>query len=61
MAATGANVHSARLVTIAGTAVDRFELTDVNDGKLDDAAKSAVIAAVRDGVVQKRRLLSRRR
>ena len=60
MASAGANVHSARLVTIAGTAVDRFELTDRNDRKLDDAAKEAVLAAVRNGVTTKRRLLSRR-
>ena len=56
-----ANVHSARLVTTAGTAVDRFELTDRNERKLDEEAKGAVVRAVRDGVTPKRRLLSRRR
>ena len=61
MASAGANVHSARLVTIDGIAVDRFELTDRNEGKLDDEVKGAVARAVRDGVVPKRRLLSRRR
>ena len=55
MANAGASVHSARLVTIAGTAVDRFELTDRNERKLDDAAKEAVLAAVRDGVAPGRR------
>jgi UTP:GlnB (protein PII) uridylyltransferase len=61
MASAGANVHSARLVTTAGTAVDRFELTDRNERKLDEEAKGAVVRAVRDGVTPKRRLLSRRR
>jgi len=60
MASAGANVHSARLVTIAGTAVDRFELTDRNERKLDETAKEAVLVAVRDGVAPKRRLLGRR-
>ena len=46
----GANVHSARLVTIDGTAVDRFELTDRNGRKLDTQAKAGVGAAVRNGV-----------
>ncbi len=61
MASAGVSVHSARLVTIDGTAVDRFELTDRNERKLDDAAKAAVLTAVREGVTPKRRLLSRRR
>ena len=61
MANAGASVHSARLVTIDGTAVDRFELTDRNERKLDDTAKEAVLTAVRNGVTPKRRLLSRRR
>jgi len=61
MASAGADVHSARLVTIDGTAVDRFELTDRNERKLDEDAKDAVIRAVREGVTPKRRLLSRRR
>ena len=61
MASAGVSVHSARLVTIEGTAVDRFELTDRNERKLDDAAKAAVLTAVREGVTPKRRLLNRRR
>ena len=60
MASAGASVHSARLVTIAGTAVDRFELTDRNERKLDEVAKQAVLDAVRHGVTAKRRRLSRR-
>jgi [protein-PII] uridylyltransferase len=60
MATAGASVHSARLVTIDGTAVDRFELTDRNERKLDDATKAAVVDAVRHGVTAKRRRLSRR-
>jgi [protein-PII] uridylyltransferase len=61
MASTGANVHSARLVTVDGTAVDRFELTDRSEGKLGEEMKGAVLRAVHDGVSAKRRLLSRRR
>ncbi len=60
MASAGTSVHSARLVTIDGTAVDRFELTDRNERKLDDAAKNAALDAVRNGVAPKRRLLNRR-
>ena len=61
MASVGANVHSVRLVTTGGVAVDRFEITDRNERKLDEEAKGAVVRAVRDGVTPKRRLLSRRR
>ena len=60
MASAGVSVHSARLVTIAGTAVDRFELTDRNERKLTEAAEEAVVDAVRNGVVPKRRLIGRR-
>jgi [protein-PII] uridylyltransferase len=61
MASAGANVYSARLVTVDGTVVDRFELTDRNERKLSEEAKGAVVRAVHDGVAPKRRLLSRRR
>jgi hypothetical protein len=47
-------------VTISGTAVDRFELTDRNGRKLDAAAEEAVGAAVRNGVTPRRRLLGRK-
>ncbi|MFI5047526.1 MAG: cation:proton antiporter, partial [Acidimicrobiia bacterium] len=55
IAGAGASVHSARLVTVAGHAVDRFELTDKNGRKLDEAGRAAIVAAVRDGVTPKRR------
>ena len=61
IASAGASVHSAKLVTINGQAVDRFELTDRNDRKLDDAAKDAVATAIRNGVTGKRRMLGRRK
>jgi Kef-type K+ transport system membrane component KefB len=57
----GANVHSAKLVTVSGQAVDRFELTDRNGRKLDEAGKEAVAAAIRGGVTARRRLLGRRK
>ena len=60
MANAAANVHTARLVTVDEAAVDRFELTDRNGRKLDDAAKTAVIDAVRTGVTRKRKRFSRR-
>ncbi|MEX1006314.1 MAG: cation:proton antiporter [Acidimicrobiia bacterium] len=55
-----ANVHMARLATIAGNAVDRFELTDRNGRKLDDAMEAMVVRAIREGV-RRRRLPSLRR
>jgi [protein-PII] uridylyltransferase len=61
IASAGASVHSAKLVTVNGQAVDRFELTDRNGRKLDDGAKDLVADAIRGGVVAKRRLLGRRR
>ena len=47
-------------MTVDQAAVDRFELTDRNGRKLDDAAKAAVIDAVRTGVTRKRKRFSRR-
>jgi [protein-PII] uridylyltransferase len=61
IASAGASVHSAKLVTVNGQAVDRFELTDRNGRKLGDGAKDGVTAAIRGGVSGKRRLLGRRR
>ena len=61
IASAGADVHSARLVTIAGQAVDRFELTDRNGRKLDEAARRVIVNAIHDGVTPRRRLLGRRR
>ena len=60
IASAGADVHSAHLVTIAGYAVDRFELTDRNGRKLDDAGKQRVVAAIRDGVSFRQRRGHRR-
>jgi UTP:GlnB (protein PII) uridylyltransferase len=62
LAAAGADVHSARLVTTGGTAVDRFEVTDRNGRKLGADTKAAIVEAITGGVVApKRRLLARRR
>jgi Na+:H+ antiporter len=58
----GVDVHSARVGTVTGEAVDRFEVTDRNSRKLSDPAKRAVIEAVTGGVRTGRRgrLLRRR-
>ena len=61
LAAAGANVHSARLVTEGGRAVDRFELTDGNDHKLDDDRKHAIRSAIADGAAPKRKRTRLRR
>jgi Kef-type K+ transport system membrane component KefB len=60
LASAGADVHSARLATIAGQAVDRFELTDRNGRKLDEVMQANVTRVLRDGV-RRRRLRGRRR
>ena len=54
MTSAGVNVHSARLLSTAGTAVDRFELTDTNGRKLDDPSKAGAIRAVHEGAAAKR-------
>ena len=61
-ASAGVDVHSARVGTVAGQAVDRFEVTDRNGRKLGEPAKRAVIEAVTGGVRPGRRgrLLRRR-
>ncbi len=56
MAKAGASVHSARVVTEHGKAIDRFELTDRRGNKLDDATKEAVRQAIQGGVDARRRL-----
>ncbi len=61
LASAGADVHSARLVTTDGRAVDRFELTDRTGRKLDTEVKDAIVVAITGGVVPRRRMLSRRR
>jgi Kef-type K+ transport system membrane component KefB len=62
-ASAGVDVHSARVRTVEGEAVDRFELTDRNDRKLGESAKRAVVEAITGGVRSERkgRLLRRRR
>jgi Kef-type K+ transport system membrane component KefB/predicted amino acid-binding ACT domain protein len=61
-ASAGVDVHSARVQTIGGQAVDLFELTDRNGRKLDESAKRAVVEAITGGVRTGRRgkLLRRR-
>jgi Kef-type K+ transport system membrane component KefB len=64
LASSGADVHSARLVTSGGRAVDRFELTDRNGRKLDEETKAAIVEAITAGVESRRfgrRRLIRRR
>lgn len=60
LASAGADVHSARLATTGGLAVDRFELTDRSARKLDTEVKEAIVRAITGGVVARRRLLARR-
>jgi Kef-type K+ transport system membrane component KefB len=61
-ASAGVDVHSARVGTVAGQAVDRFDVTDRNGRKLGEPAKRAVIEAITGGVRTGRRgrLLRRR-
>ncbi len=61
LASAGADVHSARVATEGSTAVDRFELTDRNGRKLDDAVKAAIVDAIAHGVSPRRRLFQRTR
>jgi hypothetical protein len=56
LAKAGASVHSARVLTEHGKAIDRFELTDQRGDKLDDATKEAIRAAVQGGVDGRGRL-----
>jgi Kef-type K+ transport system membrane component KefB len=44
------SVHSARIETRADVAIDRFEVSDVDGRKLDEAHKRAAIAAIHNGV-----------
>jgi [protein-PII] uridylyltransferase len=60
LSSVGADVHSARLSTVAGVAVDRFELTDGNGRKLDETTQLAVTRAIHEGV-RRRRVRGRRR
>ena len=55
LTSAGASVASARLETVDGVAVDRFELTDANERKLDRETKDAIRAAVRAGAALRKR------
>ncbi len=57
LASAGADVHSARLVTAAGRAVDRFEVTDRTARKLDLRAKADIIRAITEGATPARKSL----
>lgn len=59
IAATGMNVHSARVETVEALAVDRFELTDATGRKLDVETKDAVCAVIIHGVNPRRRRFGR--
>jgi [protein-PII] uridylyltransferase len=61
-ASAAVDVHSARVATVEGVAVDRFELTDRNGRKLDESTKRSVVEAITGGVRTGRRgrLLRRR-
>ena len=52
-------MHSARVETVDGLAVDRFELTDSTGRKLDDETKDAVRDVIVDGVSLRRRRFGR--
>lgn len=59
LAEAGASVHSARLVTIDGEAVDRFQLTDHDGRKLTriqkDLVRDALLRGVTAGVSRRKR------
>ena len=55
LAGAGADVHSARVTTVDGWAVDHFTLTDRNGGKLDDAVRARVRGLLLSGVAPSRR------
>ena len=55
LADAGVDVHSARVSTVGGEAIDTFEVTDRNGRKLDGDRQTAVARAVNDGVRGARR------
>ena len=67
-AVAGATVHSARIETRMGIAIDRFELSDTEGHKLDADLEAAVRDAIQSGVeggeprgaMRRRRLLGPR-
>jgi UTP:GlnB (protein PII) uridylyltransferase len=58
-AASGVEVHLARIAADDGTTLDRFDLTDRHGHKLDQATKFAVERHVAGGVTTKRRRFRR--
>ena len=60
IAAAGAEVHAARVMTESGRAVDRFELTDGHGNKLGAPTKEAIRQALLEGVTPRRSRLRRR-
>ncbi len=61
IASAGADVHSARLASVDGMALDRFELTDHTSSKLDAATQDAIVSAITNGVADARASLTGRR
>jgi [protein-PII] uridylyltransferase len=55
LAAAGADVHSARVRTVGGQALDTFEVTDRNGRKLDGTVKPLILTAITEGVRAARR------
>ncbi|HEU0129753.1 MAG TPA: cation:proton antiporter [Mycobacteriales bacterium] len=55
-AGSGASVRRAVVATVGGEAVDTFELTGRDGGKVDAATKVAVVRALAQGVAPRRRL-----
>lgn len=63
IAAAGADVHAAKVTTIGGVAIDRFDLSDADGHKLGPTLEAAICAHVRDGVApaaRRRRWFTRR-
>jgi [protein-PII] uridylyltransferase len=58
-AAARVEVHSARVSADKGVAADRFDVTDRDGHKLDEATKASVINFVSQGVTTKRRRFRR--
>ena len=61
LAGAGADVHSAKVRTVGGEAIDTFALTDRNGRKLDAAMKDAIRESIATGVSTRRRRRSDRR
>jgi UTP:GlnB (protein PII) uridylyltransferase len=60
IATAGAEVHSARVLTDNGQAIDRFDLTDSEGHKLDDRIKQAIRQTVATGASPRRARRRRR-